>query len=546
MLKNSLSDIKKEIKNTVATNNNAIYKSHLYWSQKPFNITDILIDNFSNENEVILDPFMGSGVTLIESLNKKYNRCAIGVEINDVPIFIVNTLLNKYDISDLKKQINHFINKVKLLNSYYDVTCDVCKEIGTIQKVLFHRNDWKSEPQIQTIYYKCKCNKKILEKEATLFDYFNLNIEHICTNIEDIELIKNSRLAVYEGEKISNIFTKRNFALLDIMISYSNEYDSEISNCIKYIILSTIHLAKITDTHSNSQWPLWTPKNGCIEKNIVQVIEKRANLLIKSLEMVNEQLVDKRQECKSFKDIKDGRYMILKKGIQLVTNDDIPEGSVDLIITDPPYLGQVLYSEYMQLYKPFLKFKINLQDEIVISSAPDRNKKEDEYYRLLEKAFKVACSKLKYGKYMCMYFHDSNLEVWDKLIKIMENVEMKYLSQVHIKKKNTLKNIISPKKSLNGDAVLFFVKQHTITNINYDDNIESIEEIEQNIVKHAKYAINKYGPLTTPELYDDGIMEFIIHNGWLSKLSTHYKSLVDIFEKSLKWDSSISKWTIKQ
>lgn len=542
MLKKSLSDIKKEIKNTVATNNNDIYKSHLYWSQKPFNISDILIDNFSNEEDIILDPFMGSGVTLIESLNKKFNRCAIGVEINDVPIFIVDTLLKKYDLDDLKKQINNFINKVNLLNSYYEVTCDICGGIGTIQKVLFDRKDWKGAPQIQNIYYKCKCNKKVIEKEPNLFDYGNLNLNYLCTNIKDYELIKNSRLAVYEGERISNIFTDRNFALLDIMIGYMKEYESDIRECIRYIILSTIHLAKITDKHSNSQWPLWTPKNGCIEKNVVQLVEKRAKLFIKSLEMANRELVETRERVKSFDNLNEGRYMILKKGIQNASNEDIPNDSVDLIITDPPYLGQVLYSEYMQLYKPFLGFDYNLEDEIVVSSSPERNKKEEEYYKLLEEGFKVACSKLKYGKHMCMYFHDSNLDVWDRLIKIMESIDMKYLSQVHIKKKNTLKNIISPKRSLNGDAVLFFIKQPIIKQ--NDKNVESIQEIEENIVRHAKYAINRYGPLTTPELYDDGMMEFIIHNGWLSKVAKHYKSLVDIFEKYLKWDSDISRWTI--
>lgn len=543
MLKKSLSDIKKDIKRTVATNNNDIYKSHLYWSQKPFNISDILIENFSNENDVILDPFMGSGVTLIEALNKKFNRCAIGVEINDVPIFIVNTLLKKYNINYVKQGIYDFIDRIKSLDSYYEVKCEFCGEMGTIQKVLFDREDWKSDPQINKIYYKCKCNKKVLDKDPNLLDYYNLNLNYSCTNIKDIELITNSRLAVYEGEKISNIFTSRNFALLDIMIGYMNEYEDDIMECIKYIIMSSIHLSKITDTHSNSQWPLWTPRSGCIEKNIVGIIEKRAKLFIKSIEMIKEELVEYREPGNTFEQLSKDRYMILKKGIQNITEDEIPNNSVDLIITDPPYLGQVLYSEYMQLYKPFLGFNYNLEDEIVISSSPDRHKKEDEYYNLLEVGFKKACSKLKDGKYMCMYFHDCNLDVWDKLIKIMERVGMKYLSQVHVKKKNTLKNIISPKKSLNGDSVLFFIKDSTINNDDYEA-MESIEEIEENIVRHAKNEIMKHGPLTTPELYDDGMMEFLIHNGWLSKVSKHYKSLVEIFEKHLKWNSEIACWTL--
>lgn len=56
-----LSEVKMKIKNTVASNNNDLYKSHLYWSQKPYNICDILIESFSEKGDIVFDPFMGSG-----------------------------------------------------------------------------------------------------------------------------------------------------------------------------------------------------------------------------------------------------------------------------------------------------------------------------------------------------------------------------------------------------------------------------------------------------------------------------------------------------
>src|SRR5690606_32903567 len=102
--------------------------------------------------------------------------------------------------------------------------------------------------------------------------------------------------------------------------------------------------------------------------------------------------------------------------------------------------------------------------------------------------------------------------------------------------------IISPKKSLNGDAVLFFIKEPYVKKEVRE--VESIEEMELNIIKHAKYIIKTNGPQSTPELYDDGLMEFIIHNGWLSELALKFKSLVEIFEKYLTWDTTKGKWTI--
>ncbi len=54
------------------------------------------------------------------------------------------------------------------------------------------------------------------------------------------------------------------------------------------------------------------------------------------------------------------------------------------------------------------------------------------------------------------------------------------------------------------------------------------------------------GPLSTPELYDNGLMEIIIQNGWLEVLSKKYKSLVDIFEKYFVWDKTTARWKNKE
>ena len=194
----------------------------------------------------------------------------------------------------------------------------------------------------------------------------------------------------------------------------------------------------------------------------------------------------------------------------------------------------------MQLYRPFLGLDYNLEDEIVVSSAPSRNKTEEDYFIMLDKVFEICSLKLKDNGYFCMYFHDCNLSVWSKLITSLSSYGLRYISQIHISKSNTLKNIISPKKSLNGDCILFFVKEHG--NV-LQQGTESLEEIEINLVKQAKGLIRQYGSLSTPELYDNGLMEVLIQNGWLSPLSKKYKTLVEVFEKHLHWDSESSKWT---
>lgn len=523
-----LEKIKKEIDDITATNRNELYDSHIYWSQKPYNICDILINAFSKKGDIVLDPFMGSGVTLLQAIKKSTGRIGIGCEINDAPLFIVNTLLKKYDPVKFKDLSSHFLFEIKKLLPYYYTVCPHCGSKAVITSVVFDKPSRNSDIEIKTINFRCSCTSKGVKKPDK-FDYDNMNINEKILFIKNEKLIPNSKIAVYENQGIDQIFTGRNYTVLDKIIGIINSL-SDYNDLFKYILMSVIHLCKITDKHSSSQWPLWIPKVDCVEKNIIDLIEKKVLKFSKTIKYLNDNYNG------------DSEFKLIHKGSQYINENDISDESVQLIITDPPYLGQVAYSEYMQLYKPFLNLNFNLDDEIVVSSAPSRTKDEKLYFQELEKVFKICSKKLKNNGYLCLYFHDSSLEVWNKLIKILSENHFKYLSQIHIKKSNTLKNIISPKKSLNGDCMLFFVKDLS-TNEN-PIGTENITEIEHNLIKQSKYLVKTNHSLSTPELYDKGLMEILIQNGWLDTLSQKYKSLIDIFEKHLNWDPKSSKWKV--
>lgn len=524
----SIDEVKKEIYSTSASNKNPLYDSHIYWSQKPYNICDILIDAFSKEGDVVFDPFLGSGVTLLQAVSEGKKRKAIGCEINEAPLFIVNTLLKDYDAQKYKNVAQEFLSKIRVLQKYYYTDCENCGSKGVITSVVFDKAQRDAEIIIKRINYRCTCSSKCA-KDPNQNDLQSINIDHINQNITDILLIANSKLAVYENQHISQIFTKRNFAVLDEVVSIINNL-SCYNDLFKYILMSVIHLCKITDKHSNSQWPLWIPKTDCVEKNVIDLLEKKVKKFSTTISFLEENYKNKSE------------YKLLHKGSQHINDYDIANESVQLIITDPPYLGQVAYSEYMQLYKPFLGLNFDIDDEIVVSSAPSRHKGEDEYFKLLDDVFKICSDKLKINGYFCMYFHDSSLAVWYKLITSLSNYQLQYLGQAHIAKSNTLKNIISPKKSLNGDCILFFKK--TQAPIYKQDGTESMEEIEKNIVRQTHFLIRQNGSLSTPELYDKGLMEILIQNGWLKTISQKYKSLVDLFEKHLKWDTDTAKWVL--
>ena len=528
-MNNDIEKTRKKLRKISPSKSNAMYNSNMYWSQKPYNVCDVLIEELSEKGDVILDPFLGSGVTVLESVKKAYLRKAIGCEINEAPLSIVKTLLKQYDIVDYTNISQEVIKKIKLLSFYYETECPFCSAPAIISNVRFDMESKASGPLIKEIKADCpNCGK--ISKEASKKDYDLQNSVYIIKNIKKIPMKENSKLAVHKGETIEQIFTNRNFKVIDEILGIFQEYP-KYTDLFNYILMSVLHLCKITDTHSNSQWPLWIPKTNCIEKNAINIICKKIIGFKDTISYINSNY--------NFPvDVK-----LLHKGSQYINEDDIPNNSVSLIITDPPYLGQVAYSEYMQLYEPFIDMAFNLEDEIIVTSTPDRKITTEEYFRLLDTVFGICDAKMKMGGCFCMYFHDSNLSVWDKLISSMADHHFKYVAQEHVKKTVTLKNIISPKKSLSGDALLFFVKEPF--EYKKRDPSESIEEIENNIIKEIRNTISIKGSLTTPELYDGGLIEYLVYNGWLNVISTKYKTLVELFEKCLSWNSSTNKWELK-
>lgn len=538
-IENKINKFKEEVYNIKATNKNDLYNSMLYWSQKPFNICDKIIDSFSKKNDIILDPFMGSGVTIIEAMNKSMKNNAIGVDINDVPLFLCKTMLKKYDINYLKNEINSLLEEINLIEKVYETKCIKCGNIGIIEKVLFDR---VPTINIKEIMYSCNCTTGKITKKPDSTDLKNFCKKRNVTSVKDKQLIENTRIAIKNGETIKNLFTNRNFYVLDrINCVIQKISDENVKQIIKYMYLSIIHKSKIVDKKLGSQWPMWIPKVNCVERNVVKLFKKAIKRTEKAL-IFNEKNYNLGGRVEKFSSLKSSNYLLIKNGIQNIREDIIPDNSVDLVITDPPYLGQVAYSEYMQLYEPFLKTKIDYDNEIVISNSPMRNKDETNYWEMLSLAFRNVSRMMKNESLLFMYFHDSNLSVWDKLINILRNNNLEFKTLIHISKsKLTLKGIIDPKKTMNGDALLIFQKNNDNVWRKNEKNLETIiDEIKEKSIEMIDMAEDK--ALSSAELYDNGILEFIIKNDYLNILAKNYKDLLDIFETFLCWDEYNMKW----
>lgn len=74
-------------------------RNELHPTQKPVDMTEYMLSKFSDEGNVILDPFMGSGTTGVACVNT--NRNFIGMELDDKYFKIAKERIKKADRSTL-------------------------------------------------------------------------------------------------------------------------------------------------------------------------------------------------------------------------------------------------------------------------------------------------------------------------------------------------------------------------------------------------------------------------------------------------------------
>ncbi|MCZ7613200.1 MAG: site-specific DNA-methyltransferase [Ignavibacteriaceae bacterium] len=123
-------DVKKNIDDYSAESYTGIYGVHKYWSKKPYNIIRHFIEKYSQVEEIVLDPFCGSGISIIESILS--NRKAVGFDINPSAIFITKQMLNKISTSKLYESYLKIESKVKDdINSLYVIERENKKYLAT-------------------------------------------------------------------------------------------------------------------------------------------------------------------------------------------------------------------------------------------------------------------------------------------------------------------------------------------------------------------------------------------------------------------------------
>lgn len=98
---------------------------------------------------------------------------------------------------------------------------------------------------------------------------------------------------------------------------------------------------------------------------------------------------------------------------QSTTNIGLASNFVNYIFTDPPYGGNLMYSELNFLWEAWLKVSTNNKPEAIENKVQGKGLRE--YQQLIEKCFAKCYRILKPGRWMTVVFHNSKNRVWNAI-----------------------------------------------------------------------------------------------------------------------------------
>lgn len=479
------------IRNTIEPEKHAArYSMHRYFTRRPFNVIQEYINHFSNKGDTILDPYVGTGVTAVESLILR--RKAIGVDIAPLSCFITkNIAISPVNLDKFKKA--------------YDMIGEAC------QKEKF---------------------------EEAKFRKINLSF------LEEAKLPKNA-----DVRTVKELFTPKQLWALYLIIKEVNKIPEKIiKDLMKFTFSSTLTFTNIMyDRGSSSPFAVyryWVPKK-LQEVDVWDFFGRRYKAVLKGKEETNKLIGDFYKEGDTFK--------IYNRSATELTKF-IDENSIDYIFTDPPYGANIAYLDLSTMWDAWLGFKVGKKEkEEEAIEGGELGKTQQDYINILAKSFQEMFDVLKKDRWMSVVFHHKELKLWNAIVNSAKDAGFEYINTVSQPsiKMPTFRKIQSPLRALAGELIINFKKtQKSISKVvPIAHNVRGVilNTAERLIIQKNGATTDEIYHAIIPELLDTNLIDVAVKE--VNDVTPTLKKEFDLDNKNrwqLKKDVKIGNWIPKR
>lgn len=498
-----LTDAVSNTKNIV---DGTIKRTFTFKGRKSPDIIQAVIKSLTNEGDLILDPFIGSGTSILAS--QKINRHLHGIELDNYTYNVTKKLFEDIDMRKVKEMFDTVSNNVRTnIQDLYATEC--CGSKNYIKKTFFDPNPPSGDRKYG--YFHPETHREIMDgknlkllftcsqcggtsKKFEDLDWQKLtSVDKIDTSdFPNDEYIVNSRINITESTGANyygKIFTKRNkAALLLLQNAISALPKSSEKDYLQHVLVASLKLARTAMYGSSTDILYHVVMEKAQESNVWELF---------NTQYINFKNFKEKYEFAQTTNFESGSdYSIIEGDFSEVLEREFSNNKYSLIFTDFPYTDQVPYLERNQLFRIWLNHysdtpelysltSPHLENEMVVSNAPSRPEKNlDHYYSSLDRMFKSFYNHLDDYKPVIFFIKLGKQKYFNVFARVIHSARkngFEYCARVGVEKNDpTLRKQSAYNNTLINEVLVGFVKlpeddkyiyiKHPTTNdyINYD------------------------------------------------------------------------------
>ena len=436
-----------------AGKNTYTYDAHTYHTKVPPQGIASVIAKYLPEGGVVLDPFGGSGMTGVAARYLGYD--IILNELSPAASFIAYNFTRTVDLGEFNKAILQVVGNLDdLRRKLYTTDCRECgKEVEQLYTVWSYKLECNRCLRQFTLWDHCRkygsnvrehkllrkfpcphcgieVNKSYLKRYETVPVFIGYRccskkiIEHKLKEC-DLQRIENAKelLAEYveyapfnplpDGvnlnqpkrhglDTIGKFYTERNLtACAAIWREIKCVEDPELAAAVGFVFTSLYQ--RVTRL---SEYRFWGGSGNTANFNVPH-ISNESNVFVtfeRKSESIADHFVATAQNYKGRSAIRTGSANDLSF---------LPDNSIDFIFTDPPFGGNINYSEMNILWESWLEVFTDPTAEVIVNRA--QGKELGDYRTLMIESLTEAYRVLRPDHWMVLVFMNSSDKVWGAL-----------------------------------------------------------------------------------------------------------------------------------
>ena len=471
-----------------------------YFTRQSWDIVAQNIKAFTNDGDIVLDSFGGSGVTAIEAMMN--NRFGIHTDLNPLSIFMVKALcakVNLGDLHDLSEEIlrefeslrpkNEKEAKALLKNAkYYPNAID--KEFGEIASAKMQDSTlWipKDEPLLWTT--KGLDSLYQLFNAKQLVELALLRKLIMQKTIKQKEMRYSLLLAFYNTLSMINLTYHETKLRKGAAGNYFAFY-------YRYKLAKTPYFLDTTETFKRKVNHIIRGKKEL--ENSQSFYDSYFTPLERTIKDFNGAMIAQRKDL----DKTDSRESKIN-GEKIFQADatnlaEIESESIDFIYTDPPYGAKIPYLDLSTMWNAWLDLPVDLatrEKECIEQGSLDKTR--DEYYNLMEQSLKEMYRVLKFNRWLVFVFQHQDVRLWQTLRTSAQNAGFEYIYTLRQSNgQKTIKQRQWTATMVSGQLLIYFRKVKKV-------GAEVISPLnEKSLVQCAKEYIMENDGATFAEIND--------------------------------------------